>query len=345
MNRTRLVFVVVAVLACCSLMFGQGAGSFSYGTGNSITGTTACMMNKSGVITGGQECRRSSLGLTEFSPLTACPVLPATCATATGNPAAVCDPNTAACGVGIGCCAIPLVLSCTETSQCLDFYGSNSGATCVDIDPPLAPIPCPVGGLDCTCTLPANSGTCIGSAKAGIKTNSGSGNVFDIRTAALVGLLTDVTLSEKQTLTSSGSTSSSALAGVQFRVTVDPESGQPKPSLTPTGYITFDARYVQITTNLFQAIAGGCPASIGGCFLTFAESTVSAHSYDWIAGSTFADGTPLSSGEYDVTVDWMPSAGFGVTGIGEALICVSSVNLIIQQDKIYHFNEVNDVTP
>jgi len=163
--------------------------------------------------------------------------------------------------------------------------------------------------------------------------------VFDIRPSAVIGLLTDVTISSKQ-----NSASSSALAGIDFRVTVKGESGQPDPSLTPSGYVTYDARFVQISSNLFSAIAANCTLLTNGCFLTFAESTVSAHSFDWIAGGPTGSKVPLSSGQYGVTVDWKPSAGgLSVTGIGQALACVGPVNLTVQQNKIFSFNSVNSL--
>jgi hypothetical protein len=218
-------------------------------------------------------------------------------------------------------------LTCTVDADCLNVYGSNSGATCND--------PTGVVGAG-TCALPASTGDCIGSAKAGLKTSSGNGNVFVIRPSAVIGLLTDVTISSKQT-----TASSSALAGVDFKVSVKPLSGQAAPSQTPSAgqWLTYDARFIQISSNLFTAIAGACSTLTNGCFLTFAESTVSAHSFDWVAGSSYNGGTPLSSGQYGVTVDWRPS--LAVSGIGQALACVGPVNLTVQQNKIFSFNTVN----
>ena len=57
----------------------------------------------------------------------------------------------------------------------------------------------------------------------------------------MVGLLTDVTVSSKQVNSATGSVSSSALAGVDFKVTVAPQSGQQAPTVIPSGYITYDA--------------------------------------------------------------------------------------------------------
>src|SRR5213594_2240102 len=96
--------------------------------------------------------------------------------------------------------------ACTLDSDCAAILGSNSGATCNN----------PTGATNAgTCVVPESTGDCIGSAKAGIKTNGGSGNVLVIRPSAVIGLLTDVTIGIKNTTTLIGS--SSALAGIDFK--------------------------------------------------------------------------------------------------------------------------------
>ena len=183
-----------------------------------------------------------------------------------------------------------------------------------------------------TCT--PTSGTCGGHAVAGIKTSNGAGNVFVVRPSAVIGLLTDVTLSSKQSGSSTGAVSSSALAGADFTVTVVPESGQPEPTVTPNYPVTYDSRYIQISSNLFQAIATQCSLVAGGCFISFNESTVSAHSFDWIISN-------LAAGNYGVTVTWAPS--LGGSGISESLTCVGPVNLTVQQNKVFSFNTTNSL--
>src|SRR5579863_7539317 len=123
------------------------------------------------------------------------------------------------------------------------------------------------GGFTCvsSCTIDAagnstctpKSGNCMGSAIAGIKTSSGNGNVFVVRPSAVIGLLTDVTVSSKQNGSSTGSVSSSALAGANFWVMVPPPPGA-TPTITPNYPITYDSRYIQISTNLFQALSTQC---------------------------------------------------------------------------------------
>jgi hypothetical protein len=199
------------------------------------------------------------------------------------------------------------------------------------------------GGFQCvsSCTIDANgvstcvpqSGDCMGNAVAGIKTSSGNGNVFVIRPSAVIGLLTDVTVSSKQTGSGTGAVSSSALAGVNFTVSV---TGPGSPQVIPNFAVTYDSRYIQISTNLFQALATQCLAIEGGCFITFNESTVSAHSFDWIV-------TNLQSGTYTVTTSWTDS--LGGSGISESLACVGPLNVTVQQNKIFNFNKPGGVVP
>ncbi len=162
---------------------------------------------------------------------------------------------------------------------------------------------------------------CIGSTDVAIKTSSGSGNVFVVRPSAVIGLLTDATINSKQT-----TASSSSFAGVDFSVTIPSAPGGSTALPTPNFPVTYDSRFIQISTNLFQALSTQCSAINGGCFITFNESTVSAHSFDWVLA-------PLSSGTYDVRATWTSSlADFG---IASSMTCVGPVNLTIQQNKIF----------
>src|SRR5215831_17550973 len=64
---------------------------------------------------------------------------------------------------------------------------------------------------DGTSTCTPQSGQCMGTAVAGIKTSSGNGNVFVVRPSAVVGLLTDVSVNSNQKGATTGGVSSSAL--------------------------------------------------------------------------------------------------------------------------------------
>ena len=216
-------------------------------------------------------------------------------------------------------------------------YGSNGGSThCVlqsggqIIGGQLCESNCalqPDGTVACT---GQGSDLCVGGFSVGIKTNSGAGNVFVMRPSAVIGLLTDVSLT-KTSLASVGT--SSALAGVDFSVDVSPAPAQVIPSYP----VTYASRFVQISSNLFDVLGTTCTTvsatnPTGSCFFDFHESTVSAHSFDWIA-------TGLSSGQYVVSVNW--SSSLGNTGISRALTCVGPVNFTVTQNKVFHFNRTN----
>jgi len=239
--------LAVTLTVASSPAFAQSSGNFTYGSNG---GTTHCVLNAGGSITGGQICQEN------------CTLQP--------------DGTVACTGDGQG------------------------------------------------------SGLCVGSFAVGIKTNSGSGNVFVMRPSAVIGLLTDVSLF-KNTATSVGT--SSALAGVDFSVAVSPAPAK----VIPNYPVTYASRFVQISSNLFDVLGATCTAvsptnPTGSCSFDFHESTVSAHSFDWIA-------TGLTSGQYAVTVNW--SSSLGNTGISRALTCVGPVNFTVDQKKVFHFNTTN----
>ena len=242
----------------------------------------------------------------------------------------------------VGCVTVAIAFATLAAAPALaqssgNFtYGSNGGTTqCV-----LNTNGSITGGQICqeNCTLQPDgtvactgagqgSNLCIGGFGVGIKTNSGNGNVFVMRPSAVVGLLTDVSLSSKNTSASAGS--SSALAGVDFSITVSPAPAQ----VIPNYPVTYASRFVQISSNLFTLLAATCATDpINGCFFNFDESTVSAHSFDWIA-------TGLTSGQYAVAVNW--SSSLGNTGISHALTCVGPVNFTVDQKKVFQFNRIN----
>jgi hypothetical protein len=217
-------------------------------------------------------------------------------------------------------------------------YGSNGGSTRCQLSSNGSVSGGQICQQNCTvqpdgsvaCSGNGNgSNLCVGGFATGIKTSSGAGNVFDIRPSAVVGLLTDVNL-QKSSTTDIGT--SSALAGVDFSVSVTPSA-----TVTPSYPVTYASRFVQISSNLFDVLSTTCTTvsttnPTGSCFISFNESTVSAHSFDFIASG-------LTSGQYAVAVNW--SSSLGNNGISNALTCVGPVNLTVTQNKVFHFNQPN----
>lgn len=235
--------------------------------------------------------------------------------------------------------------TCSESGACASNADCGAGGTC-DLNT----------GMCVVCTVAGPTGVCGGDFVAGIKGNGGNGNIFVIEPSAVVGLLTDVSLQKSNTLDVG---TSSALAGVDFTVTATDGAGAAI-NPTPNFPVTYDSRFVQISSNLFDmlgnvcttgcttnaqcasgdtCVAGQCTNSAGavvgnlGCFFNFNESTVSAHSFQWLLPE---DGT---SGNYTIKAAWTSS--LGNTGISQSLTCVGPVNVTVQQNKVYHFNHVN----
>ncbi|SRR5213594_89923 len=316
----KVVGVVLGIVLPAAMGFAQSSGNFSYGN----TGTTHCVLNNNGkgTISGGDLCQQQ-----------------------TGTS---CTVNTD-CGVG----STGLALTCLNPTgaqlagQCLD---STSGGSCT------ADTDCTVPGQSCIIAAGESAGVCgvvqnkacAGQLRAGIKTNGGSGNVFLIRPSAVIGLLTDVSVSRNSTINIG---TSSALAGVDFDVVVKSLSGQRDANVIPSFPVTYASRFVQISTNLFNVLGTLCTDSTGlsnpfgitdalGCFISFNESTVSAHSFDWIAGAPRRDGSgTLASGNYGIEVNW--SSSLGNFGFSRSLTCVGPVNLTVQQNKVFSFNTPN----
>src|SRR5215469_6634252 len=218
----KLLLILACSMVVPALAHAQASGSFSYGTAGAYGvngGVVGCVLDTHGTITGGDGnnvCGSSSTGVCPVQTGPGCNTS-ADCLApyntcVSGTCEVSCTPGSAgntACSTAVGSGSICTsgsfcsstscqFFTCASNNDCLDIYGLNSGATCVNA----------------VCQLPSFAGTCMGSASAGIKTNSGSGNVFDIRTSAVIGLLTDVTVTSKQqTAAANNIALSAALAG------------------------------------------------------------------------------------------------------------------------------------
>lgn len=172
-----------------------------------------------------------------------------------------------------------------------------------------------VGGL-------LGTGITTTSLSTTLHVSSGNGNALVVRPSAVTGLLTNLSLSG---FAGGGSKNATAQASITFQVTVTPLSGQAPPTVTPSAPVTYDDRFVQITTNLFNQITE-CTV-LSPCTFDFNETTLSAHSFDYVV-------TGLSSGNYGITVTWTPSTT--AVAPNSAAACVGPVILTATQTKIFN---------
>jgi hypothetical protein len=183
------------------------------------------------------------------------------------------------------------------------FNFSSDTTACTDI-----------GGL-------LGGGTPVTALKTTLKVSSGNGNALVIRPSAVTGLLTNLSVKGSA---GGGTVSTSAQASIAFQVTITPLSGQAPPTVTPSAPVTYDDRFLQISTNLFNVIAG-CTVT-NPCFFDLNETTLSAHSFDYVI-------TGLSAGDYGITVTWTPSTT--AQAPSSAAACVGPVVLTAEQVKIF----------
>jgi|SRR2546425_2470088 len=172
-----------------------------------------------------------------------------------------------------------------------------------------------IGGL-------LGGGASVTSLKTTMKVSSGNGVALVVRPSAVTGLVTNVSLSGKL---GDAIATGWAQASIQFSVAVTPLSGQPAPKVVPGAPVTYDDRFVQISTNLFGLLAS-CTETVP-CTFDFNETSLSAHSYDFVV-------TGLSSGNYGITVSWAPTTNF--TAPNRAMACVGPVVVTTVQVKMFN---------
>jgi hypothetical protein len=172
-----------------------------------------------------------------------------------------------------------------------------------------------IGGL-------LGSGSTVTSLKTTLHVSSGNGNTIFVRPSAVTGLLTNLSISGFQ---GSGTKQASAQAAITFQVTVTPLDNQSAPTVTPSAPVTYDDRFLQISTNLFNQITTCTIAS--PCFFDLNETTLSAHSFDFVV-------TGLSAGDYGITVTWTPTTTAVAPNQAEA--CVGPVVLTATQTKLFN---------
>jgi len=155
-----------------------------------------------------------------------------------------------------------------------------------------------------------------------VQTSNGQGVTLLIRPSLVTGLFTDTKIT--QTIPTA-----SADVGIEVCLTIDGKTD----GILSSPCVTYDQRFQQISSNLFSAIAGiaggTCTDPVTGlpCYFELILSTLSAHSYDFVA--------QVPNGKHVLTATWKV-VGDGPTS--DVASCVGPGVLTVTQTKVFKQN-------
>jgi len=192
------------------------------------------------------------------------------------------------------------------------------------------PVACTInsntGGFGTTGPTSTNGGVCVtngtavncGLLNAAIKTSSGSGVTLVITPSAVTGLYTETKVTNL-------ASSATAEVGIQVCVQVD-KSGANVFGGDANGCAMYDQRFQQLSTNLFTQVSTCALATTALCNIDLIMSTLSAHSYNFIA--------QVPGGQHTVTATW---SVVNNNTIGNATIgaCLGPGNVTVTQYKVF----------
>ena len=231
-----------------------------------------------------------------------------------------------------------------------NFSATGTAATCV-----ISQSGGTFTGPSCAVPAPGNTAQC-GMLQSSISVSGGSGNTLLIRPSLVTGLYTNTNLLSTNK-NANGITVATADVGIEVCVDVDGSQA----GIKPKACVTYDERFQQLSTNLFSAIttactlpsAGAAPCCTAGpggtnacvpgtpdaatctaCNLDLIESTLSAHSFDFVIPQTaFSDGK-----SHTVHAVWNVSNGSatGATPGGSVLACVGPGIVTLTQTKVFN---------
>jgi hypothetical protein len=164
-----------------------------------------------------------------------------------------------------------------------------------------------------------------GLVETTIRTPNSSQTALLIRPSLVTGLYTKNRVSDEVT-------TSTEWAGVRVRVCLDGKVVAPgtpvgAPCNGGNGWIYYDKRWVQVSQNFLNQIdACNNVAGTEECWLQLVMSTLSAHSFDFVAGD-------VGGGSHNVKVEWQFEDSDG-TG-GNAAACVGPAGLTVTQVKTF----------
>ena len=185
-------------------------------------------------------------------------------------------------------------------------------------------------GTSATCAIGDggnfNGGADVNLLTTTIQTSNGAGVTLLIRPSLVTGLFTETKIS--QTVPTE-----SADVGIEVCLKIDGKTD----GILSSPCVVYDQRFQQISSNLFSAIANiagqtTCtdPSTGLPCYFDLILSTLSAHSYDFVA--------QVPNGKHTLTATWSVIGQQGSTPSSSVASCVGPGVLTVTQTKVFKQN-------
>jgi hypothetical protein len=197
-------------------------------------------------------------------------------------------------------------------------------------------------GTGASCQISRSDGTFsggyenVGSFTASVQTSNANGLALLIRPSLDTGLYTDTNVSASNKNSSTGISTATADVGIKVCVTVDGSSANVGPTggANGDGCVIYDQRFQQLSTSLFNTMTN-CGTTVTGtvvpCFIDLIESTLSAHSYDFVAYN-------LGQGNHAIQASWSVFGTNNNTLGGNTMACVGPGLMTVTQVKNFSQN-------
>ncbi len=200
-------------------------------------------------------------------------------------------------------------------------FAQSSGNFAADIDRTACVLDNATGGL--------SGGIPVVDWKVQVKVPSGNGTSLDIRPSFVTGLFT-------KTKVDTTTTTASAAAGVQVCVKIDQGTLDGIAGPNAEHCVWYDKRFQQLSATFFNQIAG-CTLNPSACSIDLILSTLSAHSFDFVATNI-----PGGIRTVEVTATFFDSDG----SAGNAAACAGPGVVTVTQTKVFNPGSgVIDLTP
>jgi hypothetical protein len=210
-----------------------------------------------------------------------------------------------------------LVLAIATLAPALAF-GQSSGNFSAAFFPGACTINSTTGGFTGGACLTSSNSTDCKILDTPIKVSNGNGVTLLITPSAVTGLFTETKITNLL---------SSATAEIGIKVCVEVDgSGANVQGGDASGCAIYDERFQQLSSTLFAQVANCATATTALCNIDLIISTLSAHSYNFVA--------QVPGGLHTVTAEW--SVVNATVNGGTVAACLGPGNITVTQTKVFN---------